>query len=219
MEIAPMPTPFSSAALAYLQASFVANVLPRVLSHGRVYFRGIKCQYRREDALQEMISLAWQWHLRLAEKGKDASRFPSAIACYVTRALQSGRRLGDQERATKGLAPLDQQGHHFAVGTLPDDETLSDDPASETRPNDTTSPAEETLGFQRDFAAWLASVTEQNRGIAEDLLGGEPTRDVADKYGLSPARLAQLRSAFCQDWRAFCHQLSALAASSALDVA
>ena len=55
-----MPTPFSSSALALLQASFLAIVLPRVLSHGRVSFRHLKCRDRRQDAIQEMIGLAWQ---------------------------------------------------------------------------------------------------------------------------------------------------------------
>jgi hypothetical protein len=133
--------------------------------------------------------------------------------------VQSGRRLCDQERAPDGLSPLDQPPRHFSVGTLPDVETLSDDPASETLHDNTTPPAEETLCFQRDFATWLASLTERNRGIAEDLRVGERPLDVADKYGLSPARLAQRRRAFCQDWLAFCHELSALAASSVLGVA
>ncbi|HEY7426290.1 MAG TPA: hypothetical protein VH682_18810 [Gemmataceae bacterium] len=75
-----MPTPFSSSTLAHLQASFLALVLPRVLSHGRVYCRHLKCQHRREDAIQDMIGLAWTWHLRLAEKGKDATYFPTALA-------------------------------------------------------------------------------------------------------------------------------------------
>lgn len=64
-----MPTPLSSSALAHLQASFVALVLPRVLSHGRVCFRDVSCPHRRQDAIQEMIGLAWKWHLRLAEQG------------------------------------------------------------------------------------------------------------------------------------------------------
>jgi hypothetical protein len=47
-----MPTLFSSAALAHLQASFLGIVLPKVLSHGRVCFHEIKCPHRREDAIQ-----------------------------------------------------------------------------------------------------------------------------------------------------------------------
>jgi hypothetical protein len=47
-----MTISFSSAALAHLHASFLAIVLPRVLSHGRVCFGGIKCPHRRQDAIQ-----------------------------------------------------------------------------------------------------------------------------------------------------------------------
>lgn len=51
-----MPTLFSVAALAHLQESFITLVLPKVLAHGRVAFRGIQCPNRREDAIQEMLS-------------------------------------------------------------------------------------------------------------------------------------------------------------------
>ena len=34
-----------------------------------------------------------------------------------------------------------------------------------------------------------------------DLLLGERTLDVADKYGLSPGRVSQLRRDFMQDWQ------------------
>jgi hypothetical protein len=80
-----MPTSFPSHILAQLQASFLAIVLPRVLSHGRVSFRHLKCRHRREDIIQEMIGLSWQWHLRLAEKGRDATLFPTALASYAAR--------------------------------------------------------------------------------------------------------------------------------------
>jgi hypothetical protein len=32
---------------------------------------------------------------------------------------------------------------------------------------------------------------------------GERTLDVADRYGLCPGRISQLRREFCQDWRIF----------------
>jgi hypothetical protein len=135
-----MPTPSSSSALAHLQASFLALVLPRVLSHGRVCFRGIKCPRRRDDAIQEMISLAWKRHLRLAEKGKDATCFPTALASYAARAVRSGRRVCGQERGNDVLSPRAQQRYHFAVVKLPDLETLSDHPVTETLYDDTQSP-------------------------------------------------------------------------------
>src|SRR5262249_50913100 len=130
------------------------------------------------------------------------------------RAVQSGRRLGDQKRTTKGLSPLAQQARHFAVGMLPDGTTRSDDPASQTLYDNTTSTPEQTLYFQHDFAACLANRTERDRRIGENRMADKPTLDGAEKYGVSPARIAQLRREFCQGWRAFCDELSALAASS-----
>src|SRR5215467_1881959 len=115
-----MTIPFSSAALAHLHASFLAIVLPRVLSHGRVCFGGLKCPRRREDAIQDMIGLAWQWHLRLAEKGKDATCFPTALASYAARAVRSGSRVAGQERVNDVLSPVAQRRHPTLGATLPD---------------------------------------------------------------------------------------------------
>jgi DNA-directed RNA polymerase specialized sigma24 family protein len=199
-----MPIPFSSAALAHLQASFIALVLPKVLSHGRVCFRGIKCPHRHEDVIQDMIGLAWTWHLRLAEKGKDATAFPTAIACYAARAVRSGSRVTGQERATDVLSPVAQRRRHFFVGKLPDFETLTDHPVCEALLDNTKSPPDETVCFKLDFLAWLASLTERDRGIVEALMIGERALDVANKYRMSAARISQKRRAFCRDWSLFC---------------
>jgi DNA-directed RNA polymerase specialized sigma24 family protein len=198
-----MPTPFSPAALALLQASFLAVVLPRVLSHGRVCFRYLKCRDRREDAIQEMIALTWIWHLRLAEKGKDATRFPTALATYAARAVKSGCRLVRQERAQDVLSPLAQQRYHFAVEKLPSYSILSGNPLEEALHDNTKSPPDESVCFKLDFTTWLANLTERDRSIVEDLMIGERTLDVADKYSVSPGRIPQQRREYCQSWRSF----------------
>jgi hypothetical protein len=198
-----MTIPFSSSALAHLHASFIAIVLPRVLSHGRVCFRGIKCPHRREDAIQEMIGLAFQWHLRLAEKGKDATAFPTALASYAARAVRSGSRLVGQERANDVLSPVAQQRRYFLVGKLPDFETYTDHPVCEALLDNTKSPPDETVCFKLDFLAWLAGLTERDRGIVEALMIGERALDVANKYKMSAARISQKRTEFCRDWFAF----------------
>jgi hypothetical protein len=214
-----MLTPFSPVALARLQGDFVASVLPRVLSHGRVCFRDLPCPHRQEEAIQEMISLAWQGHLRLAEKGKDATRFPTALASYAARAVQSGRRLVGQEKSQDVLSPLAQQRHHFTVRRLPDVEILTDNPLTLALTDNTQSPPDAIVCFKLDFTAWLARLTERNRCIALDLLVGERTLDVAAKYGVSAERISRLRRAFCQDWRAFRGERPAPAGSSAVGIA
>jgi hypothetical protein len=167
-----MSTPFSSAALAHLHTSFIALVLPRVLSHGRMCFHSIKCPHRREAAIQDMIGLAWTWHLRLAEKGEDATHFPTALASYAARAVRSASRVAGQERAKDVLSPVGQQRYHFFVGKLPDFETLTDHPVCEALLDTTKSPPDETICFKLDFMAWLDTLTERDRGIVEDLMIG-----------------------------------------------
>lgn len=199
-----MPSTFSSSALALLQASFLAIVLPRVLSHGRVSFRHVKCRDRRQDAIQEMIGLAWKWHLRLAEQGKDATRFPTALATYAARAVKSSRRLCGQEKAKDVLSPRAQRRHHFTVERLPNFSTLNGSPLEEALLDNTKSPPDETVCFKLDFTAGLTRLPERDGGIVEDLMLGERTSNVAAKYGVSPARIAQKRGDFCQDWRRYC---------------
>jgi hypothetical protein len=215
-----MPTPFSAAALAHLQASFLALVLPRVLSHGRVSFRHLPCPQGQADAIQEMIGLAWQWHLRLAEKGKDATCFPTALASYAARAVKCGCRLPGQDRANDVLSPRAQQRHHFFVGRLSDFEMLSENPLAEALADNTKSPPDEAVCFRLDFTAWLARLTERDRGIVQDLMVGERARDVAAKYGLSAARISQLRRELYHDWWVFCDELPSVPTpSTATDVA
>ena len=57
--------------------------------------------------------------------------------------------------------------------------------------------------FKLDFLAWLASLTERDRGIVEDLMIGERTLDVANKYNMSAARISQKRREFHRDWQIF----------------
>jgi hypothetical protein len=199
-----MPTPFSPATLALLQASFLAIVLPRVLSHGRVYFRSIKCRDHREDAIQEMIGLTWKWHLRLAEKGKDATRFPTALASYAARAVCCGCRLCGQEKANDVLSPLAQQEQHFAVEKLPDFSTLSGNPFEEALHDNTVSPVPDQVIFRLDFPAWLGTLGPRNRSMAEDMALGEKTQDLAEKYRVTEGRISQMRRSFQQDWGRFC---------------
>jgi hypothetical protein len=151
-----------------------------------------------------MIGLAWTWHLRLAEMGKDATHFPTALASYAARAVNSGSRVAGQERANDVLSLLAQQRHHFFVGKLPDFETFPDHPVCEAMLDNTKSPPDEIVCFKLDFMDWLARLTERDRSIVEDLMIGERALDVANKFKISPARISQKRRMFRQDWLIFC---------------
>jgi DNA-binding NarL/FixJ family response regulator len=54
-----------------------------------------------------------------------------------------------------------------------------------------------------DFAEWLRRLTARLRKIALALASGETTKGVAEQFGLSPARISQLREWLRKNWEGF----------------
>src|SRR5262249_37083830 len=88
---------------AALHPTFLA-LLPRIVSHGEVVLRRVRCPHRKQDYLAEMIALCWSWLVRLARQGKDATQFVSALAPFAARQVWSGRRLCGQETSKDVLS-------------------------------------------------------------------------------------------------------------------
>jgi hypothetical protein len=189
-------------ALRTLQRRFL-TLLPKIELHGRIYFRYVKCPIQREEVIAEMVGLCWQWFLSLARRGKDATRFPSALASFAARAVQSGRRLAGMERPRDVLSGRAQREHAFVVEKLPDCSTLSTNLLTEALIDNTQTPVPDQVAFRSDFPAWRLTRTERDRRVVDDLMRGERTLDVSRKYGLSPARISQLRREFHDDWSRF----------------
>jgi hypothetical protein len=201
--------------LIALHSAFLA-ILPRIELHGQIYFRHLRCPQSKEDAIQEMRSLAWKWLLRLTRKGKDVNDFPVTFVHLLARAVASGRRLGGMPKAKDVLNPATQKRHGFRVESL-DSSTRSSlerlyaaphgqelqDAFEERLCDNTRTEVPEQVGFRIDFPAWVTSRAERDRRIVGDLMAGERTLDVARKYGLSPGRVSQLRSEFHEDWLRF----------------
>jgi hypothetical protein len=202
-----MPSP-ATARLRALQLAFL-SIVPRIERHGRVYFRYVKCPDRKVDAIREMVDLCWKWFRRLAEQGKDATCFPSVLATFAARAVHSGRRLAGACKAKDALSPVAQRRHGFQVGRLPDFSTLNGNPLFDALHDNTRSPVADQVAFRLDFPAWLASLGSRNRSIAQDMAQGHRTGELAQKYGLSPARVSQLRREFFLGWQKFCGELPA----------
>ncbi len=193
-----------AAPMGQLHDAFLAFVLPKVLSHGQVWSRHIRCPHRRDDFIAEMVGLAWKWFVRLVERGKDPTVFPTALASFAARAVRAGRRVAGQESARDVLSPVAQARHGFIVEKLPDVATLGDHPLADALADNTVTPPDEQVAFRLDFPAWLSTLGDRNRRVAEALMLGDRTTDVAGRHGMSAARVSQLRREFRRDWRAFC---------------
>ncbi len=194
------------ASLEVLHGAFL-SILPRIETHAAIYFRHVKCPHRKEDCIQETVSQAWKWFVRLARRGKDARQFPSALATYAARAVKSGRRLCGQEKAKDVLSPMAQQRHSFVVSTLPMYSTLSATPFSEALADNTRSPVPEQVHFRMDFPAWLASLGDRKRRIAQDMALGHRTLELAEIHKVTQGRISQMRREFYLDWLRFTGEL------------
>ena len=188
--------------LVALHAAFLL-ILPRIERHGRVYFRHVKDPTQKEEFIADMVALAWKWAVRLTERGKDIREFPSAIASYAARAVRSGRRVYGQENGKDVLSPLAQHMRGFAVHSLPDFSTLSGNPLAEALADNTISPVPEQVTFRLDFPHWLSTYSDRDRRMALDMMIGERTQDLAEKYALSAGRVSQMRMQFHDGWQRF----------------
>jgi hypothetical protein len=198
-----------------LHAGFLA-LLPRIELHATICFRHVRCPQQKADRVAECVALGWQWFLRLSEQGKDVFDFPMAFASLVARAVRCGRRLCGQERSGDVLSFVAQARHGFRVERLPastrspHEHLLADlhgqallDAFEERLRDNTLTPVPEQAAFRIDFPLWRCTRTERDRRVIDALLAGGRTRDVSQRFGLSPGRVSQLRRDFLEDWRRF----------------
>ena len=126
------------------------------------------------------------------------------MAAYATRAVKSGRRLCGQEKSKDVLSPLAQARCGFTVSPFPKPARSA---TTLTTKHFTTTPRPRfpiRSASASIFPAWLATRTERDRRIIGELMLGERTLDVSQKYQVSPARISQLRREYLEDWSTFC---------------
>jgi hypothetical protein len=192
------------------------RLLPKLETHARIAFRGVRCPVQQEDRVQECVALGWKWFLRLSEQGKDVFAFPMAFAALLARAVRCGRKLCGQERSRDVLSFVAQRRHGFRVERLPSStctnhEQLYADPHGqalldvfEERLRDNTqTPVADQVAFRIDFPLWRCTRSERDRRVIDALMAGCRTKDVSQMFGLSPGRVSQLRRDFLEDWRRF----------------
>src|SRR5271170_3457612 len=93
--------------IAQLQSRFLA-IRPRIETHARIFFRQVKSADEKAERIAETLAIAWKWFVRLAQRGKDATHYPSVLATFAVRAVNAGRRLCGQLKAKDVLSELAQ---------------------------------------------------------------------------------------------------------------
>jgi len=199
--------------LRTLQAKFLA-LLPKIERCARFYFRQITCSAQRADRVAETIGVCWKWFVRLAERGRDAAEFVTTLVALAARAVKSGRRVGKQESAVDVMSHVAQHRHGFNVESLPISTRTSQesiyglvrgqeelDAYEERLTDNMVTPPPDAAAFRIDFPNFLGSMSERDRALAMYLSLGHSATKAADKFGLSPGRVTQLRQKWQKNWR------------------
>jgi hypothetical protein len=181
-------------------ANFLA-MLPRIHKQAAYYVRHL-AKKDRADAIQEVVASAFVSYLRLIERGKAELAYAGPLARYGARRYLSGRRVGNRMNACDVSSVYCQQRKRIMVEQL----DHFDEPTSEWEQlvvEDKHSTPAEVASTRIDFRAWLESLPERTRCVAETLAMGEATSHVAQMFSMSASRISQLRRELHQAWRMF----------------
>jgi hypothetical protein len=190
-----------------ISARFLAH-LPRFEAHARFAFRRVGCPHVRADRVAETVALAWRHFAALSRRGKKPEQFVTTLALRCSQAVKAGRKLVRCEGGKDVLSPVAQVRHGLSVMRLPDRERVFDrhplpDELAEALMDNTRSAVPEQVAFRLDFPRWRASLRRRDRRVLDALAGGERTADAARRFGISPARVSQLRREFEDGWEEF----------------
>ena len=177
-------------------------LLPTIERHARRFFRRFR-GHRAEELVQETTALAWDWYRRLVARGKDPAAFPATLARFAARHAGAGRRLCGQESSHDVLSPRAQQRHGFGVERLRLHPRADELPWREALTDNTQTPPPDAAAFRIDFPRWLATLSERDRRLVGAMLHGDRTGELAKRFGLSGARISQLRRAYHRAWHRF----------------
>ena len=132
----------------------------------------------------QVVAIAWKWHVRLAERGRDPSQFVVTFAQLAVRAVMSGRRLCGQEPLRDVMSPSCQRRNCFGVALLSNGSTWSD-LFEDALTDNTQSPVPAQVQFRGDFADWASRLPVRKQKIVRELAMGERTQDVARATGVA----------------------------------
>ena len=124
------------------------------------------------------------------------------IAAFAVKAVKCGRRVAGMSKAKDAMNYVAQRRHGFAVEQLPDD-CSGQDQLTEALADNTVTPPPDAAAFRVDFPRWLETLSLRDRRLAEQLMLGERAHETAERFGLSRARVSQVRRELHEDYARF----------------
>ncbi len=176
------------------------KMVPAIQRYARSAFRNLRAQ-TRDEAICTVVADALFAFRRLVESDKQDRAYATPLARFAVRRYWTGRcacmprgrdMMSQKTQTTRGIVIerlefFDEQEQHWRQALVEDRRA---------------SPAD-TAAARIDVAAWLRSLPRRNRRIAQTLAMGETTSSAARRFGISRARISQLRRELQESWQAF----------------
>ena len=144
-------------------------------------------------------------HYQLAAaQGKLDAVKPGPLADFAVRHVRTGRHVGGHQDAAKDvLSPACHKRHGVKVRSYYARSGDGTDGWQQMVISDRKVPIPDLAAFRIDFARWLWTLTRRDRRIIAAFVDGDSTSFVAERFGVSDARISQLRRKYEQMWAAF----------------
>jgi hypothetical protein len=176
------------------QAKFVA-MLPEIQQRLQRAFRQLDPE-SREDAIAEGVIHSLLSYVRLVEQGRAEVASTSTLAWYAALAVKRGRPAGGRMNGKEPLSRYAQVGNGIQIEQRHGnwiDMLVEDKRAS----------VPDQVAAKLDVGTWFATLSRRMKRIARDLACGFSTSEVAEKHGVTPGRISQLRRTLEASWFAF----------------
>jgi len=157
----------------------------------------------REERIAQVVGWTWALFVRARRRGKNPSKFPTALAKFAVKYVRKGRLLGQSRNSKELYTALPTSENRLCLVSLDELEPQTRAPWKEILVESRGFSPADTAAARIDVNAWLNSLSRRDRRLAERLATGERTGRIARAFGLSPARISQLRDEFRRSWERF----------------
>jgi hypothetical protein len=188
-----------------MHAKFL-EMLPRIQRQARIAFRDVLPE-AREELIAETTGIAYSGYCRLVERGKEDLAYATPLARFAIRRVRSCRFLGGRQRPRDIYSPHAQHTSGFSIERLGGFDQGKGE-WQEILVEDRKCGPSETAICRIDFSNWLRQLPNRLRRIALMLANGETTSAAAKKFGVTAARISQLRLWLRQNWEGFQGQMT-----------
>lgn len=193
------PSPAAELLTAGWQSGFV-KMLPTLKRYLSFRFRHLDDE-SREEALQEAECNACLAYARLVRQGRAHIASPTSLARYAAAQYWAGCRVGTALNINDVCSVYCQRRKGVRVGPLARGNAQGE--WREMLLEDRTASPADLAASRIDFAAFMTSLSQRKRRIAELLATGESTNRVAKLLGLTAGRISQIRRELEAAWESF----------------